>query len=1307
MAFINLHQHSEYSNASTVLDSIIKVEEIASAAFGLGWSGVALTDHNIMGGHLKFLNSIEKIREEGTKELEAKPNSAEAFRKANFKGVLGAEIYLAQEGQSKETHIKGDRFYHFVLLAKDKIGWEQLNKLSKMSWGRFYKMGRITRMPNYISDLKTVVGEDPGHLIATSACLGSPLGDIVQEFGSSTGERREELKKQILNFISTMKDIFEDDFYLELQPNQDQEQILYNNGLVAFANHTNTKYLVALDAHYKYEKDRKVHSAYLNSQDGVERETDRFYRYTYMMEEKEIRTLLATHLDQEVIDNAINRTMEVYEKISIYSITHSPIIPEVPYRNKDKWEAIIHKYDEYKYFNLFSHSNSKNKFLIYQIIKGLEDKFEKKWLEPETALPRVDEELQQIWEVSEKLNDDMAKYFTTFQAMVDEIWKVSILAPGRGSAGAFLINYVLDITQINPLPYDFPLKRFLAAEKVSLADIDIDGSSSKKDEILKVLTEWGLTFDTDMFGIATYGTEKSKSALLTAARGLGYEPADALYWASLIPSTRGFLWTLSECYHGNGEDKQPIKDFIEEMKSNADVWDVAQQIEGLVNKRSSHAAGVVFCNNFEFYKNTSVMKAPNGAWITQFDLSDLEFLGPTKYDLLSTKAIDSIQTELLLLAENGFIEWQGNLRDTYNKYIHPIHLEYDNPKYWELINKKEVLSLFQFLDAPSGVQAIDMIQPTSLAELADINSVLRLMAADGRETPLNVYKKRKHNIGLWYDEMSLIGLNEKEVKILEDHVGITKGMCITQEQLMALVQDKRISGFTFGEADYVRKVIGKKKLKEIPKVHEKFVRQGLEIGNRRVFMDYIWNELFAVQLGYAFSIIHTVSYSIVALQETHLNVYYPPIFWATARLLVEASSIDFMEEDLEMFKSDDEEEEGEESEDKKVKSVNYFKVSAVMGEIRSFGVAIKPPDINKSSLSFQANVEENVIYFGLKGITKVGDPIIRKIMENRPYTSLKDFVDRVKPNVTQATNLIKAGAFDNFGDRVEQLRKYCEWRSEPKTNLNLQNMAMLVREGFIPEHLKFQEQLFRYNKYIRKEYLNDGIITLPSQDAEFLNYFGYGEITIIDDFETINEKSWKRFYDGHMNIVREWIKENMEDLLKRVNEKALQETIDKYAAGNIAKQEMESLGYYYSYHELSLPEYSEWLDSLGVVDFNSLPEQPIVEREFQGRKMFKLSRIVGTSIGREKAKHLVGLETPSGFIKVKFYRSQFLKYDKQIKTDEGTEKSWFGRGEKLLLTGYRAGDQFIVKTYKNHPYGQPIYKFYEPKSLISARLNDE
>ena len=334
----------------------------------------------------------------------------------------------------------------------------------------------------------------------------------------------------------------------------------------------------------------------------------------------------------------------------------------------------------------------------------------------------------------------------------------------------------------------------------------------------------------------------------------------------------------------------------------------------------------------------------------------------------------------------------------------------------------------------------------------------------------------------------------------------------------------------------------KKKTKEIPKVHKAFIEHGLEQGGRRVFLDYIWNELFAVQMGYAFSKIHTVSYSIIALQQAILNVKYPPIFWATARLLVESSSIEFMEEDLD-FTEDEEIDEDK----KKSKGVDYFKMSSAMGEVRGFGVTIKPPNINKSSFTFRPDVEENAIYFGFKGITRIGDAVIRDIIEKRPFTGLEDFLNRVKVNKIQATMLIKAGVFDDFGDRQKLLHGYCADVADVKNTLNMRNVAMLVRDGFIPKEYEREEQLFNFNRYIRKDYRFGDRFVLLEQDLEFLNYFGFTDIYIDEGQEYFLEGEWKKFYDEKMNVIRYWIKDNLDELLEKVNNLAVKEMTDKYA----------------------------------------------------------------------------------------------------------------------------------------------------------------
>ena len=433
----------------------------------------------------------------------------------------------------------------------------------------------------------------------------------------------------------------------------------------------------------------------------------------------------------------------------------------------------------------------------------------------------------------------------------------------------------------------------------------------------------------------------------------------------------------------------------------------------------------------------------------------------------------------------------------------------------------------------------------------------------------------------------------------------------------------------------------------------------------------------------------------------NLNYYYPPILWATARLMSESGSIDFLEEDLELLSSD------EETEDAEQTSVNYFKMSSAIGKVRQFGVNILPPNINESSFTFRPDVEKNTIYFGLKGISRVGNSIIYDIINNRPYSSLENFLETIKVNKVQATMLIKSGAFDDFGDRVKMLYHYCDLIADKKSRLTLQNAQRIIDLGLVPTDLKEYQDIFKLTKHLKK-YFKFGDFLVPDENMwNYVRMFDFNEIKIRDSEEYILVSDWEKWYKKKMEVLKAWIKKNEDELLSQVNHAAVQELLDKYAVGNIAQWEMEALSYYHSYHELDTPEYKEWLDKLQVVSFDSLPEEPYIEWEGNnGAKKFELSRIVGTAIGRDKAKGIVGILTPSGFLKIRFHKSMFNRLDRQIKDDTGIEKSWFSKGTKLLISGYRLGDEFKVKIYKNHPFSQAVYKI-EGVGLLTSKRKGE
>jgi len=683
-----VHNHSDYSNTK-YLDCINKVQDIIDWSIKTGVRASALTDHESLSGHYKFWNYANQINARGEKLLQNDPNNEKAKLMAEFKPILGNEIYLTRENLNKETHDKAESFYHLILLAKDKTGWEQLNELSSMAWQRMYVRG-IPRTPTYISDLKNVIGKNPGHLIATTACLGGVLGKMYQKNIHETDSP--------IGFVNEMVSIFGDSFYLELQPSLLEPQIGYNAFLAKLANKTGVKAIIATDAHYPRPEDKDIHWAYLTSQ-KAERELADFYNTTYFMSDEEIMEFFIPHFSKEQIEEFLINTDNIADRIERYSLKANPRIPRIPYANEDKWSEIIHKYDNYEYFNIYSHSNKDDQFFLYKIITGMQDKINKGWIPLEKSLERINIELKAVYEVSVKLKENMSTYFTTMQALIEQIWKVSIVAPGRGSAVAFLINFCLEITQVDPLdaPIEFPYWRFIHEDKVSLADIDIDFCSSQRPPVMELLKEWLATFDSMVSSIATFGTEKSKSAIITAVRSIGLDPEDGLYFASLIPSSRGALWSLKECYYGDGEDKKPIKDFIRLMDENPKVWEIAQRIEGLINKRGVHAAGIVIFKKESVFKETALMLSPSGTLTTQYSLDDLEELGCVKYDLLTTEGLDAIQTELYLLAEYGHIDWQENLKETYNKYLHPKKLDYTSKAMWEKVHNREILKLFQLI----------------------------------------------------------------------------------------------------------------------------------------------------------------------------------------------------------------------------------------------------------------------------------------------------------------------------------------------------------------------------------------------------------------------------------------------------------------------------------------------------------------------------------------------------------------------------------------------------------------------------------
>ena len=812
-------------------------------------AGLAVTDHETIAQSIR----ICKLQKENP----------------DFKIGIGDEIYLT------DTRDKGIKYYHFILIAKDKQGFKQLRQLSSTAWMNSYWDRGMERVPTLKSELAAVIKKDPGHLIATSACLGGELSSCIVEMEHARKiEDTETAKKkhqQIKDFMFFCNDLFGDDFYVEVAPGASKDQIVANNKLAQIAQVFHKKLVIGDDAHYLKRDDRYIHKAYLNSKGG-ERETDAFYEYTYLQSDEDIRINLEPSIGM-LIEEMYANSMEMFDKIEVYDLLHSQTIPSVPIPKIKKTYNIALKN---KYPELYRMTNSDDNYERYWVDTCLHKLHEMGFNQNDSYnssnyFSELEEEARVKRIIGEKLGTNMFKYPITLKYYIDMMWECgSLVGAGRGSSCAALNHYLLGITQLDPIEWNLPFFRYMNEERVELGDIDIDICPSKKGTIVKrIKEERGSRFNPDIdelsrknLGctlIATYGTEQTKSAVLTACRGYrseeypdGIDNDEAQYIASLIPSERGFLWPLEDVINGNKDkEREPVHMFVQEVNMYPGLLDIIFGIVGLVNKRSSHASGVILFDE-DPYEFGCFMKTPKGEIITQYDLHDCEAAGLTKYDFLVTEVQDKLAQAIRFLQEDGVIEDYGiNLRPVYDKYFHPNVLPLDDKRIWDAIQNGNVINVFQF-DSEVGSQAAKKIKPTTILELTDANGLMRLMTAEkGAETPMEKYIRFKNNINLWYKEMDSCGLTSEEKGYLEPYFKSSYGVPPSQEQLMLMLMDKNICGFTLAEANAARKIVGKKQMSKIPELHQKI----LDKASSPKLGKYVWENGVGPQMGYSFSVV--------------------------------------------------------------------------------------------------------------------------------------------------------------------------------------------------------------------------------------------------------------------------------------------------------------------------------------------------------------------------------------------------------------------------------------------------------------------
>lgn len=429
----------------------------------------------------------------------------------------------------------------------------------------------------------------------------------------------------------------------------------------------------------------------------------------------------------------------------------------------------------------------------------------------------------------------------------------------------------------------------------------------------------------------------------------------------------------------------------------------------------------------------------------------------------------------------------------------------------------------------------------------------------------------------------------------------------------------------------------------------------------------------------------------------NLAYKFPTIFWNCACLIVDSGGVEV----------EDSEEDG---------GRNYDKIALALNKMKNFGIEVKPPNINVSKYTFSPNIQNNTIEYGINGLTGIGEDVVYKIINNRPYSSMFDLLKKVNLNKSQMVTLIKSGALDEFGERRRLMVEYLWYACDKKKRLTLQNLPSLIKFNLLPitDEYEIAYKIYEFNRYLKSEcYIKKS--TVYNLDDRALQFLYKQELCINDiDNNTLNIKKWDNVYQSYMNLYREWIAANKDKILDELNTQIFLQEWNKYGnEGNISAWEMESICYYFHEHELANVDKRKY----GISNFFDLPEEPIIDTIItKGDKkipLYKLNVICGTCIGKNKIKSTVTLLTPEGVVNVKMRKEYFNFFNQQIsrRNADGTktiiEKSWFNRGNMLLIQGIRRGEEFIPKKYAHKGNPHQLYRIDKVHKDGTMELRNE
>ncbi len=1052
--FAHLHNHTQFS----VLQSTIGVGPLVAATAKNGFPAVAMTDTANMMGAFHFVSAVMNHNKSASAKNKALVENGEEPTETEIKPLVGCEFNICENHLDKT---KKDNGYQVVLLAKNKKGYHNLAKMASIAnINGFYYVPRID---------KKIVEKYKEDIMVLSGNLYGEIPGKILNIGENQAEEA----------LIWWKGQFGDDFYLEIMRHNQEDENRVNKTLIEFARKHDVKLIASNNTYYLNKEDANAHDILLCVKDGEKQATPigrgRGYRYGlpnqeyYYKSGDEMKKLFAD------LPDAIINIQEIVDKVEIYSLYRDVLLPKY-----DIPQEFVNPEDD-----VDNGVRGENAYLRHLTMEGAKRRYGEI---TESIQERLDFELLTI------SNSGYPGYFLIVQDFIAKAREMDVsVGPGRGSAAGSAVAYCLKITNIDPIKYDLLFERFLNPDRVSMPDIDIDFDDEGRSRVMDyVIKKYGAN---QVAQIITYGKMATKSAIRDTARVLDLPLFEADRIAKLIPAMMPSKWNLARFISEKEEDVKKalrsdefdnVKELIAIANSDELAGETIQQakiLEGSMRNTGIHACGVIITPS-DITNFVPVTTAKDSdLYVTQFDNSVAESAGLLKMDFLGLKTLTLIKDTVKL------VKYRNNID------LNPDEFPIDDVKTYELFQRGETVGIFQY-ESPGMQKYMKDLKPTVFGDLIAMNALYR----PGPLEYIPSFVRRKNG--------------EEEIKYdldaCEEYLGETYGITVYQEQVMLLSQS--LADFTKGEADVLRKAMGKKQKEVLDKMKPKFVEQAAAKGHDAKVLEKIWKDWEAFA-SYAFNKSHSTCYAWIAYQTAYLKAHYPAEYMAAV---------------LSNNMND-------------IKQVTFF-----MEECKRMGLQVLGPDVNESFYKFTVN-DNYAVRFGMGAIRGVGQGAVNTIVENRKdgkYKSVFDLTKRIDlraANKKALENLILAGGFDSFegtlrsqyfhddGDGITFYEKAIKYGAKFQENENSSQVSLFgeasdvqIEEPVVPpcEDWSTMEKLAK-----EKEVVGIYISGHPLDDYRFeMKYFCNAKLEALKNLDLHVGKSLT--FGGIINNVQHRVAKN-------------------------------------------------------------------------------------------------------------------------------------------------------------------------------------